>query len=190
MTRIEHGKILVSADKVQEGIKNVAARLYEENKDKDPLYVGILTGSFIFTTLVMMEMVKIDPLLNPEVDFMRIGSYGANKNASEPRVLADLSESTQTHGRAVELMDDIFETGGTLKLGVRHLKSLGAASLGLTLLSARESTKPPELLHDFEGFDEVITRIAVTIPDDAFVIGVGLNGPKGGRVMPYIAAHD
>jgi hypoxanthine phosphoribosyltransferase len=190
MARIEHGKILVTADKVQEGIKNVAARLYEENKDKDSLYVGMLTGSFIFTTLVMMEMVKIDPLLNPEVDFMRIGSYGSTTIASEPRVLADLSESTQTQGRDVELMDDIFETGETLKLGVRHLKSLGAASVGMTLLSARESTKPPDVLTEFEGFKEVITRIAVIIPDDAFVIGVGLNGPKGGRVLPYIAAHD
>lgn len=184
MARINHGEILVSPADIQAGIKRVAEELYEENKDRDPVYVGMLTGGFIFTTLVVLEMVKIEPLLNPEVDFMRIGSYGMNTKPGEPRILGDLSETTQIRGRHVTLLDDMGDTRKTMRLGRQHMMSLGASSTSVAVLASRPSDSA-----NIEDGIPAPDHVAVVLPSDEFVLGMGLNGPKGGRVMPYIARY-
>jgi hypoxanthine phosphoribosyltransferase len=190
MARIQHGEILVSEDVIQAGIEKVATNLYEELRDADPLYVGMLNGGFMFTTLIMRELVKIDPLLNPELDFMRIGSYGLGTESGEPRIFADLSESTVVDGRHVVPMDDLWDTRKTMRLGIQHFRNLGASGVTLALLAERETDEKAVIkLEQLDDGRDINVHVAVTIPSDAFVIGLGLNGPKGGRVLPYIAEH-
>ena len=190
MARITHGEVLVSEAEINAGIKRLAGELYDKYQDSDPLYIGMLTGAFIFTTLLTMEMVKIEPLLNPEVDFIRIASYGKGTESEQPRIMGDLSDSTVVEGRDVVLLDDIRDTGKTLRLGVQHMRGLGARSVGLAVLSARQSEASDIAVPTIDGTSEeiIVPHVAVTIPSDEFVLGMGLNGPNGGRVMPHIVA--
>jgi hypoxanthine phosphoribosyltransferase len=177
-----HGEILVPSNDVTERINATGRRIARQYQGREPLIVGLLTGAYVFTNRLVDSMVEVEPLLNPSVDFLRVGSYGKGQKSKKPRILGDLSKSTEVEDRVVIVADDITDTGESMKLAVNHLYDLGASDVKIAVMIDREIDGEKPVKPDF---------IAVRLKSAKWVVGMGLDGPGtgvgGGRSFPYIA---
>ncbi|MGM9886361.1 MULTISPECIES: hypoxanthine phosphoribosyltransferase [unclassified Lactococcus] len=162
-------KVLVSEEEIRVRSTELGAVLTEEYKDKNPLVLGILRGSVPF----MAELIKhMDCHL--EMDFMTVSSYhGGTKSSGEVKLIMDVD--TAVRDRDILIVEDIIDTGRTLKYLKELLEHRGARVKIVTLLD-----KPSGRLIDIEpewtGF---------TIPNE-FVIGFGLDYENNYRNLPYV----
>jgi hypoxanthine phosphoribosyltransferase len=145
-------------------------QLAKEYAGKDPLVVGILSGSFLFIADLVRAM-----NLQLGVDFMAVSSYGDRTTSSGVvRILKDLNSSIA--GRDVLLVEDIVDTGLTLHYLVQNLQTRNPASLRVcTLLDKREARKRAVELA-YVGFE---------CPNE-FVVGYGLDYGGRYRNLPFI----
>jgi hypoxanthine phosphoribosyltransferase len=154
------------ADKVQELGKELAA----EYSDKRPLLICVLKGALIFVADLTRAMDI--PL---EVDFMAVSSYGVStKSSGVVRILKDLE--TGIENRHVLIVEDIIDTGLTLKYLIENLRSRKPASIKICTLLDKPSRRRVQLQPDYCGFE---------IPDK-FVIGYGLDFSEIYRNLPFI----
>lgn len=149
--------------------KDIASREY-----KDLLVISILKGSFIFAGDLIRAM--HDMGLSPEVEFIFISSYGAGTTSGEVRVLRDIDNEVK--GRDVLLIDDILESGKTLKFTRELMESRGAASVSIAVLLDKRMRRRSEsaIDADFVGFD---------CPDH-FVVGYGMDVAHAFRELPFV----
>ena len=164
-------QILLSEEQIQAKVRELAAQISEEYKDKNPVFVGVLKGVVIFFADMMK---RIDIPCN--IDFMWISSYGSGTTSGNMEVKKDLSSDIK--GRHVVILEDIYDTGSSLDFTYRHLQSRGPASLKIcTLLDKPERRRPGiTLVPDYVGF---------VIPNE-FVVGYGLDYNEHYRNLPYI----
>lgn len=164
---------LVEEAEIRKRTHELAAAIgeaYAEGMD-NLLLVGVLKGSFHF----LSDLSRAIPG-NAEVDFMQVSSYdGAKKSSGIVRIRKDLD--TNIEGRDVLIVEDIVDTGATLRhlrelLGTRKPRSLKVVSL-LSKLQAR-------------GIPAEIEYVGFEIPDE-FVVGYGLDYAERFRNLPYIA---
>jgi hypoxanthine phosphoribosyltransferase len=147
--------------------KEIAARDYD-----DLLVISILKGSFIFAADLIRAM--HDTGLSPEVEFIFISSYGAGTTSGEVRVLRDIDN--EVTGRDVLLIDDILESGKTLKYTRELMLSRGAKSVSVAVLLDKHSRRQTELTADFVGFE----------CPDYFVVGYGMDVAHAFRELPFV----
>ncbi|HWK13537.1 MAG TPA: hypoxanthine phosphoribosyltransferase [Rhizobiaceae bacterium] len=147
--------------------KDIAGRHYE-----DLLVISILKGSFIFAGDLIRAM--HDMGLSPEVEFIFISSYGAGTTSGEVRVLRDIDN--EVAGRDVLLIDDILESGKTLKFTRELMLSRGARSVSIAVLLDKSSRRQTDLEADFVGFE---------CPDE-FVVGYGMDVAHAFRELPFV----
>ena len=162
---------LISAKAIAARVEELAAEITETFRDTDKLVVvGLLRGSFIFIADLVRE---ID--LPLEVDFLEASSYGdAMESSREVRILKDLRG--EIHDRDVLVVEDIIDTGHTLKhvleiLETRHPRRMEVCAL-LNKPARRETDVPARWI----GFD---------IPDE-FVVGYGIDYAQRNRNLPHI----
>ena len=147
--------------------KDIAGREYD-----DLLVISILKGSFIFAADLIRAM--HDTGLSPEVEFIFISSYGAGTTSGEVRVLRDIDN--EVTGRDVLLIDDILESGKTLKYTRELMLSRGAKSVSIAVLLDKHSKRQTDLTADFVGFD----------CPDYFVVGYGMDVAHAFRELPFV----
>ncbi len=147
--------------------KNIAEREYE-----DLLVISILKGSFIFAADLIRAM--HDTGLSPEVEFIFISSYGTGTTSGEVKVLRDIDN--EVAGRDVLLIDDILESGKTLKYTRELMLSRGAKSVSIAVLLDKHTKRQTELTADFVGFD----------CPDSFVVGYGMDVAHAFRELPFV----
>lgn len=147
--------------------REIAARDY-----RDLLVISILKGSFIFAADLIRAM--HDTGLSPEVEFIFISSYGAGTVGGEIRVLRDIDNDVR--GRDVLLIDDILESGRTLKHTRELMLSRGAASVSIAVLLDKRVRRQTELDADFVGFE----------CPDYFVVGYGMDVAHAFRELPFV----
>ncbi len=168
----EVDEVLISEEKLKKEIKNLGKKITEHyNEDDDIVMAGILRGAVIF----MADLARqID--LPVTFDFMDVSSYGAStKTSGNVRIIKDLEENIED--RHVLIVEDIIDTGLTLKHVVNMLKTRGPASINIvTLLDKPDRRIKKEINADFNGFE---------IPDK-FVVGYGLDYAEKYRNLPYI----
>ena len=163
-------QVLFSRQEIEAVVKKLAAEISEYYRDKNPLVVGILKGSFIF----MADLVRIldFPL---EVDFIRLSSYGQGKESSgEVKVVQELS--TDITGRDVLVVEDIVDTGRSVAFLIDYLIKGEPASLRLCVLTDKPSRRQVPVNIDYKGF---------TVPD-RFLVGYGLDWDEKYRNLPDI----
>ncbi|MDN5926610.1 MAG: hypoxanthine phosphoribosyltransferase [Hyphomicrobiales bacterium] len=147
--------------------KDIAARDY-----KDLLVISILKGSFIFAADLIRAM--HDAGISPEVEFIFISSYGAGTTAGEVRVLRDIDNDVT--GRDILLIDDILESGNTLKYTRDLMLSRGASNVDIAVLLDKRMRRKADIEPDFVGFD---------CPDH-FVVGYGMDVAHAFRELPFV----
>ena len=154
----------------------VAQRAAEIDRDyqgsEGLIAIGVLKGSvFFFTDLVKRLRVPL------AIDFFQTTSYGAGTTAGEVRIKRDIDLSVR--GKDVLLVEDIVDSGLTLRYLKRNLESRNPASLEVCALLLREGAADGASLK-YVGFE---------IPPD-FVIGYGLDVAERYRNLPYICAYN
>ncbi|HEU9339224.1 TPA: hypoxanthine phosphoribosyltransferase [Streptococcus pneumoniae] len=163
-------KVLVSHDEITEASKKLGAQLTKDYAGKNPILVGILKGSIPF----MAELVKhIDTHI--EMDFMMVSSYhGGTASSGVINIKQDVTQDIK--GRHVLFVEDIIDTGQTLKNLRDMFKEREAASVKIATLLDKPEGRVVEIEADYTCF---------TIPNE-FVVGYGLDYKENYRNLPYI----
>lgn len=163
-------KVLVSHDEITEAAKKLGAQLTKDYAGKNPILVGILKGSIPF----MAELVKhIDTHI--EMDFMMVSSYhGGTASSGVINIKQDVTQDIK--GRPVLFVEDIIDTGQTLKNLRDMFKEREAASVKIATLLDKPEGRVVEIEADYTCF---------TIPNE-FVVGYGLDYKENYRNLPYI----
>jgi len=164
---------LLSAKDIDIQTKIVAKQISDDHRgDKTPVVmVGLLNGCFMFYADLVRNL-KIDV----ECDFMRVKSYISKNKQGDIQITKDLE--TPVKGKHVYLVDDIYDTGNTMKAVIDYLEVKHPASISIVSLVTRE-TSPIPTQKSYHAF---------TIKDE-WCIGWGMDNDKGhGRNYPAILA--
>lgn len=168
------GDVLISEERIQERIKQMADQICRDYEGKDLVLVGVLKGAFMLMSDLARQI-----RLPLEFDFMAVSSYGsATKTSGVVRILKDLDyEITDRH---VLLVEDIIDSGLTLNYLLKYLNGRKPASLEVCALLRKSGIQQVDLDVRYEGFE---------IPAQ-FVIGYGLDHQQLYRNLPFIAYLD
>ena len=157
--RSDAEKILLTEEEITAKVLQLGQTISTDYANKELLMVGILKGAMIF----MADLVR-SITIPVEFDFMAVSSYGSSSQSSGVvRILKDLEQSIE--GRHVVLVEDIVDTGLTLKYLLENLQTREPASLKTCTLLDKPERRRAEVTVDYNGF---------TIPDE-FVVGYGLD---------------
>ncbi|HHL22022.1 MAG TPA: hypoxanthine phosphoribosyltransferase [Aliiroseovarius sp.] len=162
---------MISAKSIAARIEDLAREIQAEFAGTDKLVVvGLLRGSFVFIADLVRELD-----LPVEVDFIEATSYGnAMESSREVRILKDLRG--EIHGRDVLVVEDIVDTGHTLKHVVGLLGAKGPKKLKTIALLDKPSRREVDIAADWIGFE---------IPDE-FVVGYGIDFAQRNRNLDHI----
>src|SRR6267154_4807470 len=168
------GEVLVSADDLQRRVAELGEEISRDYAGRSLLLVGVLKGAVFFLS-DLMRYIEV-PV---EVDFMAVASYGsATDSSGVVRILKDLDASIE--GRDVVIVEDIVDSGLTLKYLLRNLGSRNPASLEVCALLTKPERRKVDLPTRYVGFE---------IPN-RFVVGYGLDYAERYRNLPYVAALE
>jgi hypoxanthine phosphoribosyltransferase len=157
----------VIARRNSELAKEIASRNFH-----NLLVIAILKGSFIFAADLIRALHEAGS--SPHVEFVFISSYGSGRTSGAVKVLRDIEHSVT--GRDVLLIDDILESGKTLKFTRELLLSRGAKSVSIAVLLDKRARRQTDIEADFVGF---------TCPD-CFVVGYGMDDAHAFRELPFV----
>ena len=164
-------EILISEEQIKTRIQELGKDLMRDYADKNPIFVGVLKGVVVFYA----DMVRAFDA-PCQMDFMWISSYKGTQSTGNMLVRQDVS--ADLNGRHVVILEDILDTGRSLRFTVDHLISKGAASVKVcTLLDKPEGR--------VAGYEIDADYIGFTIPN-AFVVGYGLDYNEQYRNLPYV----
>jgi hypoxanthine phosphoribosyltransferase len=162
-------EVSISAGKIRETVNRMAGEIAKDVKDKKPLFLVVLNGSFVFAADLLRQMD-----FDCEVSFVKLSSYAGTKTTSVVRELIGLDEVL--HGRTVVIVEDIIDTGITMANTISKLKHLEADDVKL----ATFLFKPDAFEKDFK-----IDYVGLEIPND-FIVGYGLDYDGLARNYPDI----
>ncbi|MBI4187049.1 MAG: hypoxanthine phosphoribosyltransferase [Chloroflexi bacterium] len=167
-------RILLTRQEIEAAIRKLAAEISHDYRDRYPLLIGVLKGSFMFLADLIRNLDF--PL---EVDFIRLSSYGgATESSGKVRVVHHLC--SEVAGRDVLVIEDIVDTGLTIAFLLDYLRKKKPASLRLCALADKPSRRRVPVVIDYPGF---------TVPDQ-FLVGYGLDWDERFRNLPEIYAVD
>jgi hypoxanthine phosphoribosyltransferase len=165
--------LLISEEKIKERIRGLAREI-EKDLGENFVVVSLLKGSFVFTADLIREF-----SVPVKVDFMWVSSYGSSQESSgSVRILQDLSMDIKD--QRVLLVDDILDTGYTLRKVVEFLRDREPSVLKVCVLLDKKERRKVELRADYVGFE---------VPDK-FLVGYGLDWDEEGRNLRGIYAVD
>ena len=169
---MSHHQVLIDTPTLQARIEALGSELVAQFKDIDEplLVIGVLRGSVLFMADLVRTMDR--PL---ETEYIRASSYGDARVSSGTVTLTGARPDVS--GRHVLLVEDIVDTGRTLKTLTAALQADGLASLTTVSLLDKPSRREVEIEADY---------VAFTI-EDAYVIGYGLDDAGLYRNLPYVA---
>ena len=162
--------ILLTRQQIEDTVSKLAAKVSDDYRDKHPLLIGVLKGSFMF----MADLIRrLDfPL---EIDFIRLSSYGTGRESSG-KIKVVQSLGTEVKDRDVLVVEDIVDTGRTTAFLLNYLLKKKPASLKLCALSDKPSRRQIPVTIDYPGF---------TVPDK-FLVGYGLDWDEKFRNLAEI----
>lgn len=163
-------QILISETQIAQRVAEMGAELTERFKGREPLFIGVLKGSFIF----MADLLRCVNL-NCAMDFMAVSSYGSGTTSSGAvKINKDLNEDIE--GRDVIIVEDILDSGVTLTYLCGYLRNRRPASITLVTLLDKPARRRAPLTADMIGFQ---------VPDE-FVVGYGLDYDEKYRNLPFV----
>ena len=163
-------KVLLSEEEIKARVQELGDRLYDRFKDKNPMFVGVLNGCFIF----MADLVRAAQLKS-EVEFIGLSSYkNATKSSGSVQITRDLQRDI--NGRDIIVVEDILDSGNTLSFLLKNLSARNPASIRLCTLLDKPERRKANINADYVG-----ARV-----EDKFIVGYGLDYAERYRNLPYI----
>ncbi len=156
---------LLEAD-IKARVKALAQQISKDLEGKNPLFLGVLNGSFIFAADLMREMT-----IPCEISFVKLASYQGTTSTGKVKEVIGINENLS--GRTVVIVEDIVESGHTMKQMIESLGTRNPASVQICTLFFKPDKLKEELTIDY---------VAFTIPDD-FIVGYGLDYDGQGREL-------
>ena len=167
-------QVLIPKAEIESTVKRLAAAITRDYRDKNPLLIGILKGSFVF----MSDLVRhLDfPL---EIEFIHLSSYGSGQQTSgKVKVVQGLE--TNVEGRHILIVEDIIDTGITLGFLLEYLKERNPTSVRLCALTDKPERHRVPVKIDYTG---------ITVPNK-FLVGYGLDCDQKYRNLPEICVLE
>lgn len=162
-------EILITEEEIIKRCKEIGEKLSTEYEGKTPILIGLLKGSVPFLS-ELMKHISIDM----EIEFMDVTSYSGTESSGEVKIVKDLDKSIKD--RYVIIVEDIVDTGRTLKTVKELLYAKGASSVKVASLLDKKERRVVDIEADYVGFE---------IPDE-FVIGFGLDFNQKYRNLPFV----
>jgi len=162
-------EIYIEEDKIQEKVKSLAEQLSCDYKDKNPLFIAILNGSFMFAADLFKNL-----SIDAEICFIKLASYKGVRSTGHVTTAIGLDH--EIFNRHVIIIEDIVDTGKTLGFFIPKLHHQQPASLKIAALLHKPEATQHHLDIDYIGF---------SIPNK-FVVGYGLDYDGLGRNLKEI----
>ena len=159
----------IPESEIKQRVKELAQRISHDLEGKNPLLLGVLNGSFIFAADLMREMT-----IPCEISFVKLASYQGVLSTGKVKEIIGINENLS--GRDIVIVEDIVDTGRTMKQMVDSLATRNPASVRICTLFV----KPDKLEEPLD-----IEYAAFSIPND-FILGYGLDYDQQGRGLKEI----
>lgn len=157
-------KISIPESEILKHVKEVADRINRDMADKNPLFLAVLNGSFMFAA-DLMKLITIPC----EISFVKLASYQGVISTGSVREVIGINENLS--GRTVVIVEDIVDTGLTMKRMIESIGTRNPASVHICTLLL----KPEKLQEELD-----VEYVAMKIPND-FIVGYGLDYDQQGR---------
>ena len=168
--RNDFKEILFTEEDILAKVKEMAAKISEDYSDGNLVVVGVLKGSVVFTS-DLLKYITVPCVL----DFMAVSSYGLSSESSGiVKIIKDLDYDIE--GKDLLIIEDIVDTGTTLKYLLEYLKARKAKSVAIASLLNKPARRKAEIDIKYLGFN---------VPDE-FIVGYGIDYAEGYRNAPYI----
>ncbi len=165
-------EILFTEEQLREKVKELGIKISEDYKGKDLIVVGVLKGSVIFAADLFRNIT-----IPCELDFMAVSSYGnSTESSGVVRILKDLDHTIE--GKDVLIVEDIVDSGITLKYLLKYLAARKANTIEIATLLNKEARRVTDINVKYAGFE---------VPDE-FIVGYGIDYAERYRNLPFIAS--
>ena len=154
----------ISYEQLDKAIQTIADQLNHDLKDKEPLFLAVLNGAFMFSSELFKKLE-----FPCEISFVKLASYSGTSSTETVRQLIGFDEDIK--GRTVIIIEDIVDTGLTMERILEQLRIMKAAEVKIATLLLK-----PEA---FKG-SYAVDYVGLEIPND-FIVGFGLDYNKHGR---------
>ena len=161
--------VSIREQEIQKEVIRVANEINRDLAGKNPLFLSVLNGSFMFTADLLKHIT-----IPCEISFVKLASYQGVSSTGSIKEVIGINEDIA--GRTIVIVEDIVDTGTTLHYLLDNLKARGAKSVRLVALLNKPERRKMDVDVDYVGF---------TVPD-YFVVGYGLDYAEKYRHLPYI----
>lgn len=168
------GKVLFTQEEITKRAKEICKQIDKDYEGEEVLLLGTLKGSIMWMVDIM-KYITVDT----SIDFITASSYGSSTMSSGV-VKITYEPNVNMYNKNVIIIEDIVDTGNTLKYLIEKLQARGPKSIKVCSMLNKEARRKTDFKADYVGFDI----------DDLFVIGYGLDFDQKYRDLPYISYLD
>jgi hypoxanthine phosphoribosyltransferase len=158
-------ELFIPYEKIRSVIEQMAEQMNLDFKEKNPLFLCILNGSFMFATEIFKRISSLDA----EISFIKLASYTGTQTSGEIKQLIGLNEDLS--GRTVVVLEDIVDSGITISNTIEQIRSKNPADVKIATLLLKPEALKTNVQLDYVGIE---------IPND-FIVGYGLDYDRKGR---------
>ena len=166
-------KVMIPASEIDQAVSRVAEQLNERYKGHTPIFLGVLSGSFLFLSDLVRKI-----SFDSQLAFVKISSYSGTESTGN--VQQQLGIDFDIEGRDIIIVEDIVETGHSMNYLLDYLKAKNPASISICTLFF----KPEKFLYEYK-----IDYTALSIGNE-FIVGYGLDYNQLGRNLKDIYVVD
>ena len=166
-------RVMIPAEQIDAAVDRVAASLNERYAGRTPIFLGVLSGSFLF----LSDLVR-KTTFDSQISFVKISSYPGTESTGE--VKQQLGVDFDIEGRDIIIVEDIIETGHSMNYLLDYLRSKNPASISICKLFF----KPDKFLYEYD-----VDYVALSIGNE-FIVGYGLDYNQLGRNLKDIYVID
>jgi hypoxanthine phosphoribosyltransferase len=158
-------ELFIPYEKIKSVVEEMAEKMNADFKDRNPLFICILNGSFMFAA----EIFKRISLLDAEISFIKLASYSGLNTTGTVKELIGLNENLS--GRLIVVLEDIVDSGITIADTIEQIKTKNPAEIKIATLLLKPDALKTKVQLDYVGIE---------IPND-FIVGYGLDYNGRGR---------
>ena len=162
-------KVMFTEEQIQKRIKEVAKKIDDDYKGKTVIIISVLKGAIFFTVDLVKKMKT--PIM---LEVMQVSSYQGTQSTGN--IIVKKGLDTNIEGKDVLIVEDIIDTGYTLKYLKEYLQSKNPSSLKIAVLTDKKERRKADVKVDYTCFEI----------ENKYVVGYGFDVDEIGRNIPYI----